>query len=226
MTEKKGWGSAVLGWFIVQDETGDGGRGEADPEGEPSPPSEDDRDVIARAAAAPSPPVFSGEPPPPPARAGSEIDFEGVFEAAGLSAEERERVGKAAELLRNLPAGTDAAVKKQIVEASLKAFGVPIESIIETGVGQIQALEAYIRKGAADTQAAAEETDRKIAAFEDEIRRLRGSVDEKVAVQKSLAESCNRRKLEVQQVLEFFGRDTVARVVRDSPKLHSPEQQS
>lgn len=224
MSEKKGWGSAVLGWFIVQD----GATAGSDP-GAEAPVSSDgdsDRDLIARAAASPPPPVFSSEPPAAPAAAGGDIDFDGVFDAAGLSAEERERVGKAADLLKNLPAGTDPAVKKQIVEASLKAFGVPIESIIETGVGQIQALEAYIRKGAADTQAAAEEADRKVAAFQEEIKRLRAGVDAKVASQKALADGCNRRKLEVQQVLEFFGRDAVARVVQESPKLHSPESAS
>ena len=34
----------------------------------------------------------------------------------------------------------------------------------------------------------------------------------------------NEKKLEVQKVLEFFGQEAVARVVRDSPKLHEPAQ--
>ena len=34
--------------------------------------------------------------------------------------------------------------------------------------------------------------------------------------------ACNAKKLEIQRVLEFFGQETVARVVRDSPKLHDP----
>ena len=44
------------------------------------------------------------------------------------------------------------STKKQIVEASLKAFGVPIEKIIEAGVAEIEALEFYIRSGASDTE--------------------------------------------------------------------------
>ena len=35
-------------------------------------------------------------------------------------------------------------------------------------------------------------------------------------------QSCNAKKLEVQKVLEFFGQEAVARVVRESPKLHEP----
>ena len=60
-------------------------------------------------------------------------------------------MAKAAALLGSLPPGPTPAVKKQIVEASLKAFGVPIDKIIEDRCEEIQALEAYIRAGAADT---------------------------------------------------------------------------
>jgi hypothetical protein len=37
---------------------------------------------------------------------------------------------------------------------------------------------------------------------------------------------CNDKKLEVQQVLEFFGQAKVAEVVRESPKLHDPSATS
>jgi len=36
--------------------------------------------------------------------------------------------------------------------------------------------------------------------------------------------ACNERKLDIQHVLEFFGQEAVARVVRDSPKLIDPSQ--
>ena len=64
---------------------------------------------------------------PPPAAESGQVAFDQVFEAAGIAAEERDRVTKTRDLLAALPPGTDAAVKKQIVEASLKAFGVPID---------------------------------------------------------------------------------------------------
>jgi hypothetical protein len=40
-----------------------------------------------------------------------------------------------------------------------------------------------------------------------------------VGTQESLARSTNEQKLRVQSVLEFFGQEAVARVVRESPKL-------
>jgi hypothetical protein len=215
MTDKKTWGSTVLGWFIVQDDAGAGA--------EAPPASDEDAALIAAAAAAqPTPAIFKQEPPP---AADGQVAFDGVFGAAGIDGDERERVGKAQQLLASLPAETPVAVKKQIVEASLKAFGVPIDNIIETGVAEIQALEAYIRKSAGDTQQVLEEATHRIAQFEDEVRKLRARMEQQVQQQQGLAAACNGRKLEIQKVLEFFGQEAVARVVQASPRLHDPSAQ-
>lgn len=212
MNERKTWGSTVLGWFVVKE---DGERGDPAPDaaaGDLTPPD-------LAAPASPAPPALVKDPPPAP---GGKVDFDAVFEAGGVDAEERDRFAKASQLLGSLPEGTDPVVKRQIVEASLKAFGVPIDKIIEAGVEQIQALDAYQRAGAADTKAVSEEAERKIAAFEEEIRRIRQVVEERVREQVGVVTACNQRKLDVQRVLEFFGQEAVARVVRDSPKLIDP----
>ena len=49
-------------------------------------------------------------------------------------------------------------------------------------------------------------------------------MEERVKEQNSVVAACNAKKLDVQKVLEFFGRDKVAQVVKDSPKLHEPEK--
>ena len=167
--------------------------------------------------------VFKTSPPPP---TGGQVDFAAVFAAAGVDAEEQQRVARTTELLRSLPAGTDAAVKKQIVEASLKAFGVPIEKIIEASVEEIQALDGYIRNGAADNEKLIQESDARIKQYEEEIKNIRAVMQQSVEEQQNLIKVCNDKKLEVQQVLEFFGQDTVARVVKASPKLHDPSDQA
>jgi hypothetical protein len=205
MSERKSWGSTVLGWFVVKED----GSPESPPPPEDSPPP-----------TAPEPPAFVKEPPAAP---GGRVDFPKVYEAAGLDAEEQERVAKAAELLAALPAGTDPAIKKQIVEASLKAFGVPIEKIIEGAVQEIQALEAYIRAGSLDTQNVHEESEKRIRQFEAEIGRIKSVMESRTQEQLAVAAACNERKLGIQKVLEFFGQETVARVVRDSPKLVEPQ---
>ena len=119
---------------------------------------------------------------------------------------------------------TEPAVKQQIVEASLKDFGVPIEKIIEAGVQEIQALQAYIQTGAQDTQKVLEESQRRIAQYEEEVRRIKIVMDQRVQEQQAVMKACNDRKLGIQRVLEFFGQEVVARVVRDSPKLIDPSE--
>jgi hypothetical protein len=231
---EKSWGNTVLGWFIVR-------------EGEENAPAADGAtdttadDLIAKyanaapvgegnlaassvaAPPAPVPPVPQNYGTPPPAP-GGQVDYDAVFEAGGVDAEERGRVAKALSLLNSLPAGTDTTVKKQIVEASLNAFGVPIEKIIEAGVAEIQALEYYIRSGATDTETLLKESAERIQTYEEEIKTIRRIMEERVNEQNAVAASCNQKKLEVQQILEFFGREAVAEVVKASPKLQEPGQ--
>ena len=202
MTDRKaGWGNTVLGWFVVRDG-----------ESAPDPASVD----TAPATSAVEP---VGVLPP---ASGGVVDFDAVFAAFGIDSEARERLAKGDGLLKTLPAGTDASVKRQIVEASLKAFGVPLEQIIETACEEIQALDAYQRKGGTALQAFCDEAGKRIAALEEEIRSLRKAMEKEVEDQKGTLEACNRKKLEVQKVLEFFGPEAVGRVVRDSPKLIDP----
>lgn len=205
MSDKKTWGSTVLGWFVVQD---DGRRPDA--AADAAPPDSAALDGM-----------FSKDIPA--AKAGR-VDFEAVYDAAGIDPDMRSHCDKAAQLLANLPTQADPAVKKQIVEASLKAFGVPIASIIEAGVHEIQALEGYIQADTRDARKVAEESEKRIAQHEEEISQLKTVVAQRAADQTAVAQACNDRKLEVQRVLEFFGQEAVARVVRDSPKLTSPTQ--
>jgi hypothetical protein len=206
---QKGFGKTVLGWFVV-DENGD----------KNSAPDTDA--LIAKYAGqeVQAPPVeLKG---PLPQVVDGTIDFQQVFAAAGVDEEERGRVLKAQELLRSLPAETPAPVKKQIVEASLKAFGVQTTAIIEAAVGEIEALEAFIRGGQAETQKILSEGTTRVAELEKEIAEVKKVMQQAVQDQEVRTNKANTEKLSVQQVLEFFGEDAVAKVVNDSPKLHQP----
>ncbi|MCU1350173.1 MAG: hypothetical protein JWO56_3203 [Acidobacteria bacterium] len=220
MTEKKSWGSTVKGWFLVPEEAAaaagsDGYRPFADI-ADPAAGNAPSPDVAPSASSAP---VFVTKPPAAP---GGAVDFDKVFEAAGIDTAEGERITRTLQLLASLPASTDPVVRKQIVMASLQAFGVPIEKIIETGAEQLQALDAYIRTGAEDTAAVTNDGASRIKRLEDEIATIRKVMQERVEEQNGVIASCNAKKLEVQKVLEFFGQDAVARVVRESPKLQEP----
>ncbi len=206
MTGKKTWGSTVLGWFVVNEE------GESAPTdaGSTEPVADPQTDAAA---------AFVKDIPASP---GGRVDFAAVYDAAGIGAEEQARVAKASELLKTLPEGTEASVKKKIVEASLKTFGVPIDKIIEAAAGEVQALEGYIRAGGADTQKLLEESRGRIADVETEISRIKSVMEQRVVEQQVVTKACNDQKLEIQGVLEFFGQEAVARVVRESPRLIEP----
>jgi hypothetical protein len=207
MTDSKNWGSTVLGWFVVRD-------GELPP----GQPPEAEAVPAADVSAPPSPVSFEGGVPAAP---GGQVDFDAVFESAGLGGAERDLFAKAAALLGNLPEA-DSATRKKIVEASMKAFGIPIDRIIETGAHQVQTLEAYLQEQASRTKGVAEESQKLIADYEAKIRDVRALLERRIAEQGAAQASCNGKKLEVQRVLEFFGQEEVARVVRESPKLVEP----
>jgi Xaa-Pro aminopeptidase len=211
MSDKKGWGSTVMGWFVVSDSSS----------GAMEPAAQDDDALIQAAAGVPDDqPVFMAEPPPAP---GGEVDFNAVYEAAGITPEEHERVTRTLDLLNSLPPGTEETVKRQIVMASLRAFGVPIEAIIESGAEELQALDAYIRGGARDAEQSTSASELRIRQLDEEIAGLRAAMQQRVEEQQKVMRACNSKKLEVQKVLEFFGQDAVARVVRESPKLQEPK---
>ena len=208
---EKGWGKSVLGWFVVSDD--DPGKA----------PAGDADALIAKYTGkapgdAPPPPVVELKGPVP-AIADGKVDFAQVFEAAGIHGDERGRVDKARELLRSLPGETPQPVKKQIVEASLKAFGVATDKIIEAAVAEIQALESLIQKGQAEAQGVVADGNKRIAELEKQIAEMRTVMQQAAADQESRTRLANGEKLGIQQVLEFFGRDAVEKVVQESPKL-------
>jgi hypothetical protein len=213
MADSKGFGKTVLGWFVVDENAP-----ATTTKGEDTSADE----LIKKYSDAPPPPPqveLKGELP---SASGGTLDFPKIYVAAGITPEEQGRVVKAQELLKTLPVETPTAVKRQIVEASLKAFGYPIRDLIEAGVGQIEALEAYIQRKAADTAKNVSEAASRIEKLQQEIKDLQTVVQQTHDEQAAATKLCNEQKLTVQQVLEFFGVDAVAAVVKESPKLHEP----
>jgi hypothetical protein len=195
MSDKKGWGSSVLGLFVVRDsETAEGAAAPAVGPG------------TAEAAPADSDSAAAGSTSAAPMAPGGQVDFAAVYTAAGIDPEEQARVAKAAELLHALPSGSEPA--RQIVEASLKAFGVVVDKIIDAGDRETRALDAYVAAGAADTKKVLAESQQRIAQYEEEIQRIRKVMDERVAEQQAVDRNCKAGKAEVARVLEFFGHTT------------------
>lgn len=246
--KQKSLGHTVLGWFVVQEE--EAAAGSSRPPGvRPSPASADAAadDLIARyAAGGPAGPQGAGAPRPaqPPAAAGKNpapakpaqpaagpvlpvtkdgaIDFAEVFRQHGVSAEQQGHVERALTLLHNLPKETPNEVKRQIVGASLLAFGFPVERIIESAALHLKALDAHVQKGQAQTQHLLDEANSRLKALEAEAARIKLAMQQQLEAQQALGSACQQQQRKVQEVLDFFGAEAVARVTSASPKLREP----
>lgn len=222
----------MLGWFVVREE--DENQPEATTEEliekyeKKSPPAAPAAARGRAPAAAPPPPAAPAvklNASAPKIVAGSTPTssvFAQVYRSAEIDDAEQERVEKALTLLQALPTETPKEIKKQIVEASMKAFGIPIDQIIETGAQQIQALDAFIQHGQQQTQSVLSDARTRMLKLEAEIAEVKKLMELQVGTQESLARATNEQKLRVQSVLEFFGQEAVERVVHNSPKLVEP----
>lgn len=204
---EKGLGSKFLGLFVEKEN------------GEQTQTDKSPADEIAELArqssgAAAPPPSHPGHPAPatPAAAAapalkvapGTSTDFDAVFREAGMDAAELDRVKKAEDLLKGLPESTPQDVKRQIVEASLKAFGFDTATIVTASNNQKRALDTYVRVNEQATAKATQDAEAQIKSLHEKIAALKTDVEKRQAALKTLSEAANTRKAQVQKVLEFF----------------------
>ncbi len=210
MAEQKGLGSKILGIFVENAEK---------PEGEPLPsdgeksPAELVAELAGQAGVKRAPGVAGAPTPagPPPSlkldklpTQGAPADFDAIFRDAGMDAGELDRVKKAEELLRSLPDATPQAVKKQIVEASLRAFGFEVEKIVAAAQNQKRALDAYVKVNETATTKGIQDAQAQIQQLNEKIASLRQEIEKRTANLSSLTQAAMARKTDVQKVLDFF----------------------
>ena len=220
MPEEKGLGSKLLGLFVETKETPAGGTDAVEPaeSGEKSA-----AELVAELAGQSAP--RRAAPPPPgaaplnaaPPRATvapvatptgpvtpAQVDFDAVFKTAGMDAGDLDRVRKAEELLKGLPESTPTDVKRQIVEASLKAFGFDITKIVAAANNQLKALDTYVRLNEQQTAKSITDAQTQIAQLEDKVITLRADITKRTEQLASVAAAADGRKGQVHRVLEFF----------------------
>ncbi len=173
---------SIKTWFLGKDKT------EADLAGSPA------QGDLSGA----SPPNGAAPPAPPP------IDFVAILEAAGIPADVRDRVVKAKQLLRSMPAGTPDAAKRQIVDAAFQAFEIPTQKIIDGAAAEIAALRAFVQAGEADKETKLAEGERRIADLEKQIRDTRAYMDGVVAAQERRHQLCEEQVTSIQPIVQFF----------------------
>ena len=150
-----------------------------------------------------------------------EIDVATVLRKAGLSPEDQDRVEKTQNLLHTLPGDTPVALKRQIVGASLQAFGISVDQIVESALLHQAAFLRHQDEGEKQTQAQLQENSRRLAELEKEAARIRTQMNEGRSQQAGLVFAVSRQKARLQGILEFFGSEAVERVQKTSVKLRS-----
>lgn len=219
MSEQKGLGSKLLGIFVETDSN----KREEEEEALPADGDKSPADIVAELAAAgatvPGGPrrgaaPAAPEPEPvlptmsadklPASVPGAPADFDAIFRELGMDAAELDRVRKAEELLKSLPEATPQAVKKQIVEASLKAFGFELDKIVLAAQNQRRALDAYVKVNETGTAKAVQDAEAQVRALNEKIATLRADIEKRTQGLTQLTTSVQARKKEVQKVIEFF----------------------
>lgn len=217
MPEEKGLGSKLLGLFVeVKDdgtpadgtaavEKADGEKSAAELVAELAGQSAPKRGASPAAPVANAPaakvsiPTHSGPVTP------AQVDFDVVFKSAGMDVADLDRVRKAEELLKSLPEATPIDVKRQIVEASLKAFGFELSKIVNAAQNQLKAVDTYVRLNEQQTAKAITDAQAKIAQLEDQVITLRADITRRTEQLAGVAAAAENRKQQVNQVLGFFG---------------------
>ena len=211
MPEERGLGSKLLGLFVeAKQGTPDEGTpavegaeaektaaelaGQAAPKKGSAPP--------AHAPAAPR--AMPALPPPSGPVTAAQVDFDAVFKTTGLDASDLDRVRKAEELLKGLPEATPVEVKRQIVEASLKAFGFDVAKIVGAAQQQLKALDTWVRLNEQQTAKAVADAQTQIAQLEDKVISLKADINKRADTLASLSAAADGRKGQVHRVLEFF----------------------
>jgi hypothetical protein len=147
-----------------------------------------------------------------------------VLEAAGVGQEQRERVERTLELLRSLPVETPAAVRKSIVEASLKAFDISIKAIVEAASSELTAFDAYVSSGHKKLAELKGESEKRIAELEAEIGKIRNRLELATSDQAALDHATLEEAARVRPILGFFAAASAntGKVANDANNDHPP----
>ncbi len=215
MAEQKGLGSKFLGLFVEKE-----GKPLEAPEAEAQEGEKSAADLVAELAgqtapkpgkpAASHPPAATPEPPPTNlkteklATGAPPTDFDTIFKDAGMDVGELDRVKKAEELLKTLPADAPVSMKRQIVEATLRTMGFEVAKIVQAANNQKRALDTYVKVNEGAAQKGTTEAQNQIRQLDEKIIALKVEIDKRAQTLQQVRAAADARKAEVQKVLEFF----------------------
>lgn len=133
------------------------------------------------------------------------FDAVSVLEASGVDAAQRERVDRTLELLNALPADASPQLRKNIVEASLKAFDISIKAIVESAGAELSAFDKFIASGHDQLAKLKAQSLARIAELEAEIASIKKQLEIATSDQASLDQATVSAMDRVRPIVGFFG---------------------
>ena len=205
MSEQKGLGSKIKRLFL--EESGDG-------EAAASAAEEVAR-LAAQAApqAAPVDPASPAAAPPSPAAPSSPAAATAPVEAAkldfgviytGIAADDLAQVERAEQLLRTLPANLPLETQKQILETTLKTFGVDPQRIQKSLQRQQHALATYAAVVKQDADKRDAEARVRIESLRADALKLERAIEERARTRAGVELACRNKSEAVARTSQYL----------------------
>ena len=189
-TEQKGLGKKIKRLFVE--------------EGDEAPASAaEEVAAIAAQQQASAPPSMPSAPPP----AGVEpakVDFANIYRAAGLSQEELDEVDRTEKLLKTLPANLPIETQRQILEGTLKTFGVAPDRIRHTIGRQQKSLIAYAGVVKQDADKRDAEAHARIEQLRADALKLERAIEDRAKQRAGVELACRNQGELVGRMIDFL----------------------
>jgi hypothetical protein len=188
-TEQKGLGKKIKRLFL---EEGEGG----------APSAAEEVAEIAQQTApglqTPSTPQAGAQVEP------AQVDFGSIYRSAGLSQGELDEVDRTEKLLRTLPANLPLETQKQILEGTLKTFGVAPERIRHTIARQQRSLATYAGVVKQDAEKRDAEARARIEQLRAEALKLERSIEDRARGRAAVELACKNQGDAIGRMIDFL----------------------
>ncbi len=196
MPEPHGIGSKIKRLFVEEEEGG-------------APASAAEEAAVSAQQQAPAPAAAAAATPQAPVEP-AKLDCPGIYRAAGLTDEDLSQVEHAEQLLKTLPSNLPLETQKQILEGTLKTFGVDPARIQQTIQRQQRALAGYASVVRHDAEKRDADARSRIEALRAEALKLERAIEERARGRAGVELSCKMQS------------DAVSRMVAYLPAAASP----
>src|SRR4051812_37867655 len=189
-TEQKGLGKKIKRLFVE----------EGDEAPAPASAAEEVAQIAAQQqAAAPAPSA-----PPPAGVEPAHVDFANIYRAAGLSQEELDEVDRTGNLLKTRPATLPIETQRQILEGTLKTFGVAPDRIRHTIARQQRSLVAYAGVVKQDADKRDTDAHARIEQLRAEALKIERTIEDRAKQRAGVELACRNQSELVGRMIDFL----------------------